>query len=411
MTCFHCGRPGHYANNCLARQRGLPLVRPAPALVRSAPPQRPPIKSDPTQTHGRVNQITAEEAIAAPNVVLGTLLVNSSPASVLFYSGASHSFVKSAFAVQHQLDMHALQSPYLISSPGSVFRTSQICRSVKIEIQGVEFLADLIVLDSKGLDVILGMDWLSKHQGKIDCASRSISVSNGNGIQVVFHSKPADSHLYSLEAATTPTLEMVPVVCEYPDVFPKDLPGMPPNREVEFVIELVPSTALISRRPYRMPPNELVELKKQIGELLDKGFIRPSSSPWGCLAIFVKKKDKTLRMCVDYRPLNEVTVKNKYPLPRIDDLFDQLTGARVFSKIDLLSGYHQIKVRAEDIPKTTFSTRYSLYEYTVMSFGLTNAPAYFMNLMNLVFMDYLDKFVVVFIDDILISLMTSMSNI
>ena len=151
-----------------------------------------------------------------------------------------------------------------------------------------------------------------------------------------------------------------------------------------------------------MPPKELAELKVQLQELLDKGFIRPSTSPWGCPAIFVKKKDNTLRLCVDYRPLNVVTIKNKYPLPRIDLLFDQLAGAKVFSKIDLRSGYHQIKIKPEDIPKTSFSTRYGLYEYLVMSFGLTNALAHFMYLMNSVFMLKLDKFVVVFIDDILV---------
>jgi hypothetical protein len=186
------------------------------------------------------------------------------------------------------------------------------------------------------------------------------------------------------------------------DVFPDELPGMPPDRDVEFVIELQPGTAPISKRTYRMPPKELAELKTQLQELLDKGYICPSSSPWGCPALFVKKKDGSLRLCVDYRPLNAVTIKNKYPLPRIDVLFDQLAGARVFSKIDLWSGYHQIKIRPCDIPKTAFSTRYGLYEYLVMSFGLTNAPAYFMYLMNFVFMTELDKFVVVFIDDILI---------
>jgi hypothetical protein len=135
-----------------------------------------------------------------------------------------------------------------------------------------------------------------------------------------------------------------------------------------------------------MPPNELVELKIQLQDLLNKGFIRPSASPWGCPALSVKKKDNSLRLCVDYRPLNAVTIKNKYPLPRIDILFDQLAGAKVFSKIDFRSGYHQIKIRPSDIPKMAFSTRYGLYEYFVMSFGLTNAPAYFMYLMNFVFM-------------------------
>jgi hypothetical protein len=177
---------------------------------------------------------------------------------------------------------------------------------------------------------------------------------------------------------------------------------MPPDHDIEFMIELLPGTPRISKRPYRMPVNELVELKKQIAELQSKGFIRPSSSPWGAPVLFVEKKDGTQQMCVDCRSLNEVTVKNKYPLPRIEDLFDQMKGASVFSKIDLRSGYHQLKIRESDIPKTAFRTRYGLYEYTVMSFGLTNVPTYFMYLMNKVFMEYLDKFVVVFIDDILI---------
>ncbi|WVZ70752.1 hypothetical protein U9M48_019394 [Paspalum notatum var. saurae] len=161
-------------------------------------------------------------------------------------------------------------------------------------------------------------------------------------------------------------------------------------------------TAPIAKRQYRVAPKEQELIKENIDELLGKGFIRPSSSPWAFPVLFVDKKDGTRRMCVDYRALNDVTIKNKYPLPRIDDLFDQLQGACVFSKIDLRSGYHQLKIRPSDIPKTAFITRFGLYEYTVMSFGLTNAPAYFMNLMNKVFMEYLDKFVVVFIDDILI---------
>jgi hypothetical protein len=194
----------------------------------------------------------------------------------------------------------------------------------------------------------------------------------------------------------------IPVAYEFADVFSEDLPGMPPDRAVEFIIELQPSTAPISRRPHKMTPKELAELKVQLNELLDKGYIHPSSSPWSCPTLFMKKKDQSLRLCVDYRPLNAVTVKNKYSLSRIDILFDQLVDARVFSKVDLHSSYHQIKIHLKDVPKTAFSTRYELYEYLVMSFGLTNAPAYFMYLMNSIFMSELDKFIVVFIDDILI---------
>ncbi|WVZ80978.1 LOW QUALITY PROTEIN: hypothetical protein U9M48_028409 [Paspalum notatum var. saurae] len=203
-----------------------------------------------------------------------------------------------------------------------------------------------------------------------------------------------------MEARPTDDIQ---IVCDYPDVFPDELPGMPPDRDIEFLIELLPGTAPIAMRQYRMAPIEHEEVKKNIDELLAKGYIRPSSSPWAFPVLLVEKKDTHVkRMCVDYRALNKVTIKNKYPLPRIDDLFDQLQGACVFSKIDLRSGYHQLKIRPSDIPMTTFTTKHGLYEYTVMSFGLTNAPAYFMQLMNSVFMDYLDKFVVVFIDDILI---------
>ncbi|GJV03187.1 putative reverse transcriptase domain-containing protein [Tanacetum coccineum] len=197
-------------------------------------------------------------------------------------------------------------------------------------------------------------------------------------------------------------LQDVPIVKNFPEVFPEDLPGLPPTRQVEFHIDLVPGAAPVARAPYRLAPSEMKELADQLQELSDKGFIRPSSSPWGAPVLFVKKKDGSLRMCIDYRELNKLTVKNRYPLPRIDDLFDQLQGSSVYSKIDLRSGYHQLRVREEDISKTAFRTRYGHYEFQVMPFGLTNAPAVFMDLMNRVCKPYLDKFVIVFIDDILI---------
>ncbi|GJX38275.1 putative nucleotidyltransferase, ribonuclease H [Tanacetum coccineum] len=197
-------------------------------------------------------------------------------------------------------------------------------------------------------------------------------------------------------------LEDIPVVREFPEVFPEDLPGLPPFRQVEFQIDLIPGAAPVSRAPYRLAPSEMQELSDQLQELADRGFIRPSTSPWGAPILFVKKKDGSFRMCIDYRELNKLTVKNRYPLPMIDDLFDQLQGSSVYSKIDLRSGYHQLRVRDEDIPKTVFRTRYGHYEFQVMPFGLTNAPAVFMDLMNHVCKSYLDKFVIVFIDDILI---------
>nr|GEY46545.1 putative reverse transcriptase domain-containing protein [Tanacetum cinerariifolium] len=187
-------------------------------------------------------------------------------------------------------------------------------------------------------------------------------------------------------------LEDVPVICEFPDVFLKELPGLPPPRQVEFEIEFVPGGTPVARAPYRLAPSEMKELAKQLQDSL----------PWGALVLFVKKKDGSFRMCIDYRKLNKLTIKNRYPLPRIHDLFDQLQGSSVYSKIDLRSGYHQLRVREKDIPITVFRTRYGHYEFQVMPFGLTNAPAVFMDLMNHVCKPFLDKFMIVFIDDILI---------
>ncbi|WVZ70627.1 LOW QUALITY PROTEIN: hypothetical protein U9M48_019275 [Paspalum notatum var. saurae] len=242
---------------------------------------------------------------------------------------------------------------------------------------------------------------LAENDAVLHVGSRDVQLKSKVTGKILKVHIPKQKHIEATVNATElQEIKKIPVVCEFPDVSPEELPGLPPDRDVEFKIDLVPGTAPVSRRPYRMAPDELKELKTQLQEQLDKGFIHPSSSPWGCPALFVEKKDQGgNRLCVDYRPLNAVIVKNKYPLD-IDILFDQLAGAKVFSKIDL--GYYQIKIREEDIPKTAFSTRYGLYEYLVMFFGLTNAPAFFMYTMNSVFMNELDKFVVVFIDDILV---------
>nr|GEU72032.1 putative reverse transcriptase domain-containing protein [Tanacetum cinerariifolium] len=197
-------------------------------------------------------------------------------------------------------------------------------------------------------------------------------------------------------------LKDVPVVWDYPEVFPKDLPGLPPARPVEFQIDLILGAALVARAPYRLAPSEMKELSYQLQDLSEKGFIRPSSSTWGAPVLFVKKKDGSFRMCIDYRELNKRIVKNHYPLPRIDDLFNQLQGSSFYSKIDLRSGYHQLRVREQDVPKTAFKTRYGHYEFQATPFGLTNTPAVFIDLMNRVCKPYLYKFVIVFIDDILI---------
>jgi hypothetical protein len=282
-----------------------------------------------------------------------------------------------------------------------------MCPNLRIEIRGIDFPANLVVMGTQGLDVLLGMNWLYRNQATVSCDKGTVKLVSPSGKEVITELYMTELeegvyHYLSIDGNEANLIEDIRIMSEFPDMFPEELPGMPPESKVEFAIELTPGTAPISKRAYRVSRPELVELKKQIDKLLEKGYIRPSISPWAALVLFVEKKDGTKRMCIDYRSLNEVTIKNKYPMSRIEDLFDQLRGAGVFSKIDLRSGFHQLRIRPLDIPKTTFITKYGLYEFTDMSFGLTNAPAYFMYLMNSVFMDYLDKFVVVFIDDILV---------
>jgi hypothetical protein len=206
------------------------------------------------------------------------------------------------------------------------------------------------------------MDWLTMFKGVIDCVNRTVTLVNEKGETVVYKSPASPKQGASLnlveakssvtaEEKSSTKLEDIPIVYQYPEVFPEDLTTMPPKREIEFRIDFALGTAPIYKRPYRMAANELAEVKNQVDEQQQKRYIRPSTSPWGAPIIFVEKKDMTKRMFVDYRALNEVTIKNKYPLPRIDDLFDQLKGAKVFSKIDLRSGYHQLRIREEDIPK------------------------------------------------------------
>jgi hypothetical protein len=348
-----------------------------------------------------------EEAQETPDVVIGMFFINGTSAVVLFNSGALHSFISAAYVEKHNLPMALLRCQMIVSSPGGDMPTRQLCTKVNLKIWGVDFIANLIVLESKGIGVILGMDWLSKCKALIDCTKKSIKLTTPDGKELEFVAEPMVTAKGAANRVKVNQLDAsqgsgVPVVNKFPNVFPKDLSRMPPDRDIEFMIELKPSTTPMYKTPFRMTTPELAELKEHIKDLLEKRFNHPSSSLWGIPVIFVPKKDGTQRLCVDYRALNEVTIKNKYPVLRIDDLFDQLRGACMFSKINLRSGYHQLKVQECDIPKTAFILRYGMYEFTVMSFGLTNALAYFMYLMNEVFMEYLDKFVAVFIDDILV---------
>ena len=360
------------------------------------------------------------------DVVAGTLHVAGRPTHVLFDSGATHSFVTPEVAAEFVGSFVIDRMDVAVMTPGDQTLQAKEClRRVPLVICEKMFLADLLVVPLKGYEVILGMDWLSGYRAQLDCGKGRISFKENGQRQMVFYGispskyvslvaalrvedllKDGEAYLVTVtasEGSASNGVEItdIAVVQEFEDVFAA-LKELPPPRSNPFTINLEPGAKPIAKTPYRMAPAELAELKKQLEDLMEKGFIRPSSSPWGAPVLFVKKKDGSMRLCIDYRGINNITIKDKYPLPRIDELLDQLRGASWFSKIGLASGYHQIPISEGDVMKTAFRTRYGQYEFVVMPFGLTNAPAAFMRLMNEVFHDYLDKFVIIFIDDILI---------
>nr|GFA00971.1 putative reverse transcriptase domain-containing protein [Tanacetum cinerariifolium] len=285
------------------------------------------------------------------------------------------------------------------------------------------FEIDLMPIKLGSFDVVISMDWLSKYHAKIICDEKVVHIPIEDETLII-RGNQSRTRLSLISCIKTKRyiskgcqffraqvmekkldekrLENIPVVREFPDVFLEELLGLPPVRQVEFQINLISEATPVARAPYRLAHSEMQELSNQHQELADRGFIRLSTSPWGAPVLFVKKKDGSFIMCIDYRELNKLTVNNRYPLSRIDDLFDQLQGSSVYSKIDLRSGYHQLRVSNGDIPKTAFRTRYGHYKFQVMLFGLTNVPVAFMDLMNHVCKPYLDKFVIVFTDDILI---------
>ncbi|GJW12277.1 putative reverse transcriptase domain-containing protein [Tanacetum coccineum] len=380
-----CGRQGHFRSDC-------------PKIKDQNRGNKAGNKNGVGEARGKAYVLGGGEANPDSNVVKGTFLLNNHYASMIFDSGADRSFVSTTFSTLLDITPDTLDVSYAVElADGRISETNTILRGCTLGLLGHPFNIDLMPVELGSFDVIIGMDWLANHHAVIVCDEKIVRIPYGDEVLIVQVTKKETE-----DKSEEKRLEDVSTVRDFPEVFPEDLPGLPPTRQVEFQIDLVPGAAPVARAPYRIAPSKLQELSTQLQELSDKGFIRPSFSPWGAPVLFVKNKDGYFWMCIDYSELNKLTVKNRYPLLRIDDLFDQLQGSRVYSKIDLRYGYHQLRVREEDIPKAAFRTRYDHYEFQVMPFGLTNALAVFMDLMNRVCKPYLDKFVTVFIDDILI---------
>ncbi|GJU07524.1 putative reverse transcriptase domain-containing protein [Tanacetum coccineum] len=400
-TCYDCGEQGHTRNRC-------------PKKVK---------QEEVREVRGRAYAIKNAEWQGL-NVVTGMFLLNNHYASILFDSGSDRSFVNTRFSSMLNIKPIKIKASYEVElADGRVVSTSTILNGYTLNLVNHIFGIDLMSIELGTFDVIIGMDWLIKHDAVIVCGEKVVRIPYGNKMLIVESDKGVSllkviscikarkyvergCHLFLAYVTENKSkenrLEDVSVIRNFPEVFPKELPGLPPPRQVEFRIDLVPGAAPIARAPYRLASSEMKELSVQLQELLEKGFIRPSSSPWGAPVLFVKKKNGSFRMCINYYELNKLTVKNRYPLMGIDDLFDQLQGLSVYCKIDMRSGYHQLRIKEVDIPITAFRTRYGHFEFQVMPFGLTNAPAVFMDLMNRVCKPYLDKFVIVFIDDILV---------
>ncbi|GJR02276.1 putative reverse transcriptase domain-containing protein [Tanacetum coccineum] len=373
LTCYDCGEQGYTRNRCprMVKQEEVGEVRGRAYAIKDAEPN-------------------------GSNVVTGTFLLNNRYAFVLFDLGSDRSFMDTRFSSILNIDLVKIRASYEVElANGRVLSTNTVLKGCTLNLVNHIFEIDLMPIELGTFDVIIGMDWLVKHDVVIICGEKVIRIPYGNKMLIVESDKGVSRlkviscikprkyvergcHLFLAHVMKKKSkekrLEDVPVIHDFPEVFPEELPGLPPPRQVEFRIDLVPGAAPVARAPYRFAPSEMKELSVQLQELLEKGFIRPSSSPWGAPVLFMKKKDGYFRMCIDYRELNKLTIKNRYPLSRINDLFDQLQGSRVYSKIDLRSGYHQLCTKEEDIPITAFRTWYGHFEFQVMPFGLTNAP-------------------------------------
>ncbi|GJT09995.1 putative reverse transcriptase domain-containing protein [Tanacetum coccineum] len=376
-TCFNCNRPRYLARDCRGVLRNVNPVNARNPTIRACyecgstnhghGKQR-------NQARGRAFMLGAEEARQDPNIVTSTFTLNNHFATTLFDSGADHSFVSTTFIPLLGLEPGDLGFRYEIEiASEQLVEIDKVIKGCKLEIEGHVFDIDLIPFGHRSFDVIIDMDWLSNYKAEIICHKKVVRIPlpDGKVLRVVGERPKEKARLLMSAKASDKKQEEIVVVRDFPEVFSDDLSGLPPIREIKFWIELIPGAMPVAKSSYRLAPFELEELSGQLKELQDKGFIRPSSSPWGAPIL-------------------------------IDDLFDQLQGSQFFSKIDLRSGYHQLRVHKDDIPKTAFRTRYGHFEFTVMPFDLTNAPAIFMDLMNRVCSPYLDKFVIVFIDDILV---------
>nr|KYP47022.1 Transposon Ty3-I Gag-Pol polyprotein [Cajanus cajan] len=352
--CFRCHQMGNESTNCPARGR----------------PERSTQRSDVGErltTTGRVFALTGAEASNFSDLVKGKGKAAGKDVIILFDSGAMHSFISYACAAMLGIPVCDMGLRLLVSMPASAsVITSELCVGCLIEVNEKKYKVNLICLPLVDIDIILGMDWLSANRILIDCANRrlifpqeenELLISAGQAESLLRDGAECCLLLATMSVETERVLDDIEVVRDFAEVFLDEVPGLPPVRELEFSIDLVLGAGPVSVAPYQMAPAELVELKGQLEDLLEKQLVRPSVLPWGAPVLLVRKKDGGSRLCVDYQQMNKLTIKNKYPLPRIDDLMDQLTGASVFSKIDLRSGYHQIRVKEGDIPKTAFRTR------------------------------------------------------
>ncbi|GJS56907.1 putative reverse transcriptase domain-containing protein [Tanacetum coccineum] len=357
-ACFECSGTDHYKAACLRLNR-------APRQGGNRQNQAMAIEGGQgcgkigNQARGGAFIMGPKEDRQDPNIVTGTFTLNNNYATTLFNSGADYSFVSTTFIPLLGIDPNSLGFTYEIEiASGQLVEINKIILGCKLEIEGHTFDIDLIPFRHGGFDVIVGMDWLSRYKAKIVCYEKVVRIPlPNNKILRVLREKLEEKMRYLMSAKTKEQkLKDIVIVRNFLQVFPDNLSGLPPSREFDFCIDLIHRVIPIAKSPYRLAPSEMEELSSQLRELQDKGFSRLSSSPWGALVLFVKKKDSSFRMCIDYRELNKLTIKNLYPFPRIDDLFDQLQGSQYFSKIDFRFGYHQLRVHEDDIPKTAFRT-------------------------------------------------------